>query len=96
MPVETVTSILAGIRDEIVDLVVVKKQNAQLNMAFGTLNLRAGGTVEFKSNNCGSGGQLAIETDYDKIATMSPEAGERISMSGDKKSNGSNVFYQKR
>lgn len=92
MAVETVTAILSGVRDEIVDLVVVKKQNASLNLSYGTLNLRAGGTVEFKSNNSG----LAIETDYDKIATMSPDTVEKISMSGDKKTNGGNVFSQKR
>jgi len=71
----------------------VKKQNAQLNLAHGCLKLSAGGTVEFKSSSAG----LAIETDYDKIATMSPEnTAERISMSGDKKSNATNVFSQKR
>jgi len=31
MSVEAVTGILSGIRDEIVDLVVVRKQNAALN-----------------------------------------------------------------
>jgi len=81
MTVETVTSILSGIRDEIVDLVVVKKQNATINLQFGALSLRAGGTVEFKSSNC-----LGIETDQDKLAG-SPEA-DRGSMSADKKSNG--------
>jgi len=50
MAVETVTAILSGVRDEIVDLVVVKKQNASLNLGYGSLMLRAGGTVEFKSN----------------------------------------------
>lgn len=62
MTVETVTGVMSGVRDEIVDLVVVKKQNASLNLGFGTLNLRAGGTVEFKSNSSSVGG-LAIETD---------------------------------
>lgn len=85
--VETVTGILSGVRDEIVDLVVVKKQNAALNLGFGTLNLRAGGTVEFKSNNGAS--NLAIEIDFEKTP-LSPEH-DRFT-SADKKS----TFSQKR
>lgn len=50
--VETVTGILSGIRDEIVDFVLVKKNNASLNFGFGVLNLRAQGTAEFKSASC--------------------------------------------
>lgn len=60
--VETVNSFLSGIRDEVVDLVVNKKQNATLNFGFGTLSLRHGGTVEFKSSF-----SQTIETDYDKL-----------------------------
>jgi hypothetical protein len=47
--VETVTGILAGIRDEIVDHVIIKKNNASLNFGVGVLSLRQSGTVEFKS-----------------------------------------------
>lgn len=91
MTVETVTAILSGIRDEIVDLVVVKKQNASLNFSFGTLNLRAGGTVEFKS----SVSALAIETDIDKLAASpQQDAGDALT-SADKKTNGQ-TFSQKR
>jgi hypothetical protein len=50
LPMESVQNILAGIRDEIVDHVIVKKGNVSLNFGFGTLNLRAGGSIEFKSN----------------------------------------------
>lgn len=48
---ETVTAFFAGIRDEVVDLVLNKNLNVSLNFGFGILNLRQGGTVEFKSNN---------------------------------------------
>lgn len=51
LSVETVTSILAGVRDEIVDLVMVRKTNATLNFGFGLLQLRIGGTIEFKSGD---------------------------------------------
>lgn len=37
---ETVTSVLAGVRDEIVELVSTKKTNVTLNFGFGTLNLK--------------------------------------------------------
>lgn len=37
---ETVSSLLTGIRDEIVDFVVVRKINAYLNFGFGILSLR--------------------------------------------------------
>jgi len=55
--------------------------------------LRAGGSVEFKSNNSG----IAIESEVDKFAsqTMSPEVAERVLTSADKKSNGT-AFSQKR
>jgi hypothetical protein len=39
--VETVSGLLSGIRDEILDLVLVSKKNASLNFGFGVLNLRA-------------------------------------------------------
>jgi len=37
MSVEAVTALLTGVRDEIVELVVVKKQNVTLNFGFGLL-----------------------------------------------------------
>jgi hypothetical protein len=43
-------SILAGLRDEVVDSVLVKKNNCSLNFGFGSLILRHNGTVEFKSS----------------------------------------------
>jgi len=43
--------ILTGIREEIFDLVIMKKGSVLLNFGFGSLNLRAGGSVEFKSIN---------------------------------------------
>lgn len=49
MTTENVNAILGAIRDEVVDLVMVKKQNVTLNLLFGTLNLTQQGTVEFKS-----------------------------------------------
>jgi hypothetical protein len=61
MTVETVTGIFAAVRDEIVDLVMVKKNNVSLNLGFGVLNLRQGGTVEFKSNTAA----LAVEANED-------------------------------
>jgi hypothetical protein len=39
MTSENVNAILGAIRDEVVDLVMVKKQNIALNFVFGTLNL---------------------------------------------------------
>ena len=47
LTVESVTNLLAGIRDEVVE--VVKNQTVALNFGFGTLTLRVGGSVEFKS-----------------------------------------------
>jgi hypothetical protein len=61
--VETVNGLLSGIRDEIVDLVLVRKQNIVLNFGFGTLNLRQGGFVDFKSNSFLS----AIDVEFDKL-----------------------------
>ena len=49
MTTENANAILGAIRDEVVDLVMVKKQNVTLNLLFGTLNLTQQGTVEFKS-----------------------------------------------
>lgn len=63
LTVENITSILGAVRDEVVDLVMVKKHNVALNLGFGVLNLRQGGTVEFKSNSSAQ----VVETDYDKI-----------------------------
>jgi hypothetical protein len=40
---------LTGIRDEIVEIVLAKKQNAVLTFEFGTLNLGKNGTIEFKA-----------------------------------------------
>jgi len=92
MTVEAVTSLLTGIRDEIVELVVVKKQNVTLNFLFGQLQLRAGGVVEFKTSSSG----LAVEADCDKMAsTMSPDMADKVLTSAEKKSlNG--TFTQKR
>jgi len=39
MTSENVNAIFGAIRDEVVDLVMVKKQNVALNFVFGTLNL---------------------------------------------------------
>lgn len=39
MTSDNVNAILGAIRDEIVHLVMVKKQNVALNFVFGTLNL---------------------------------------------------------
>jgi hypothetical protein len=39
MTSENVNAILGAIRDEVVHLVMVKKQNVALNFVFGTLNL---------------------------------------------------------
>lgn len=39
MTSENVNAILGAIRDEVFDLVMVKKQNVALNFMFGTLNL---------------------------------------------------------
>lgn len=47
---ENVSAILGAVRDQVVDLVMIKKQNVTLNLGFGVLCLRQGGTVEFKSN----------------------------------------------
>lgn len=55
-------SILAGIRDEIVDSVLTRKNNAALNFGFGVLNLRQNGTVEFKSHSA-----ISTEFEADKI-----------------------------
>jgi hypothetical protein len=49
MTTENANAILGAIRDEVVDLVMVKKQNVTLNLLFGTLMLTQQGTVEFKS-----------------------------------------------
>jgi hypothetical protein len=83
MSVEAVTALLTGLRDEIVDIVVVKKQSVSLNFNFGLLQLRAGGVVEFKTNSVG----LAAEGDCDKMAsTMSPDMAEKMLSSAEKKS----------
>lgn len=71
---EVVHSILAGIRDEIVDTVLVRKNNASLNFGFGVLNLRANGTVEFKS----TAGAVTEQQIEDKIPASS-EFGETVS-----------------
>lgn len=55
---EYIHSILAGIRDEVVEHVLVRRQSVVLNFGFGALNLRASGQVEFKS---GCGGLKALQ-----------------------------------
>ena len=57
---------MAGIRDEIVDSVMVKKNNCMLSFGFGSLNLRHNGSVEFKSSHSGAQ-KLAEEQEQDKI-----------------------------
>jgi len=54
---------LSGVRDEIVEHVINKRNNACLNVFFGLLNLRQGGAVEFKSN---ASVPPAVD-DYDKL-----------------------------
>ena len=70
--VETVNGLLSGIRDEIVDLVLVRKQNIVLNFGFGTLNLRQGGFVDFKSNSFLSASDVEFDklpSDYDRLSS---------------------------
>ena len=43
---ETGTSVLAGVRDEIVDHVINRKKEALLNYVFGSLTLRQAGTIK--------------------------------------------------
>lgn len=64
MTSENVNAILGAIRDEVVDLVMVKKQNVALNFVFGTLNLTQPGTVEFKSI---SNAQQQLDDQQDKL-----------------------------
>jgi len=48
---EVVSSILSGIRDEVVDSIKQKKANQiSLHFPIGILNLNKAGQVEFKSN----------------------------------------------
>jgi hypothetical protein len=60
---EYIQSILAGIRDEVVEHVMVRKQSVILNFGFGVLNLRASGQVEFKSGSAGLKALQAIVED---------------------------------
>ncbi len=48
LSVESVTSLLCSVRDEIVDLVVCRKSNVSVNFGFGVLQILSTGTVEFK------------------------------------------------
>lgn len=61
---ETVSNIFAGVRDEIVDLVQNRKTNVLLNFGFGSLHLKVGGTIEFKSTE---GTATAAFPDFDRI-----------------------------
>lgn len=71
---ETVTGLLAGIRDEIVDLVLARKHNVTLAIGLGSLFLRSNGTVEFKS----AGSAAAVSTEeFDRL----PEDYDRFSNS---------------
>lgn len=71
-PVETVNGLLAGIRDEIVDLVITRKHNVQLNIGLGSLSLRHTGTVEFKSSGAAAQAQAEdfdrLPDDYDRFS----------------------------
>lgn len=87
LPVDNVTSILAAVRDEVVDLVMIKKHNVALNLGFGVLNLRQGGTVEFKSNTTAQ----VVETDYDVIPVSNEHAADQLS-SAEKKSDKKSSF----
>lgn len=49
MATETVTGVLAALRDEISDFVIVNKNNATVNFQFGQLIYKSGGFVEFKA-----------------------------------------------
>jgi hypothetical protein len=73
-PSETVTSLLTGVRDEIVNHVINLKKEALLNCAFGWLTLRQAGTIEWKSNT----GAMQGADDFDKLPTDYP-AGDRFS-----------------
>ena len=72
---ETVTGLLAGVRDEIVESVIQRKNNCSLNFGFGILNLRANGTVEFRSSAVT---QVAKGQNEDKIPN-SAEFGDNVS-----------------
>jgi len=50
--------LLAGIRDELVDTVLTKKNNASLSFGFGVLCLKSTGTIEFRSSYGGGGGTI--------------------------------------
>ena len=91
LTVDNVTSILGAIRDEVVDLVMIKKHNVALNLGFGVLNLRQGGTVEFKSNSSA----LVDETDYNVIPVSNEHAADQLS-SAVKKSDKKSTFSSKR
>lgn len=73
---ETVTSLLTGVRDEIVDHVINRKKEALLNCVFGSLTLRLAGTIEWKSNV----GAMQIADDFDKLPMDYPVgSGDRFS-----------------
>jgi len=88
LSVETVTGILAAVRDEIVDLVLVKKNNVTLNLGFGILNLRQGGTVEFKSNTA----TMMASPEHDKL----PVSQEHDKFTSADKKTTQSAFSQKR
>jgi hypothetical protein len=72
---ENVTGLLAGVRDEIVESVIQRKNNCSLNFGFGILSLRANGTVEFRSSAVT---QVAEGQNEDKIPN-SAEFGDNVS-----------------
>jgi len=75
--VETVQSILAGIRDEIVDHVINRRKDAVLSFGIGQLFLRQNGTVEFRSSTMANAVPLT-----DDINHISNDYGDRASNSG--------------
>ena len=60
---DLVANILASVRDEIADFVVIKKGNANIAFSFGTLYLRSAGTIEFKSQQNGTSADLTEKLD---------------------------------
>lgn len=59
---EAVNSVLSGVRDEIVDNVLVRKNNVAMNFGFGSLNLRAGGFIEFRSTSTALPDEVVVDS----------------------------------
>ena len=76
---DLVQAVLQQVRDEIVDLVTVKKNNVTLNFLVGTLHITMNGCVQFKSLTLSEVNQQASQTQSVRLTEASLRGLDKMS-----------------